>query len=335
MASMADQKKLNPGFWNELNKPFFALAPMYDVTDVAFRELLIDIAKPDIFFTEFINCDAFVSERGKHSQLEKLKFTQRHHPIVAQIWGNNPETFFITAKEVSKMGFDGIDINMGCPEKSEVKIGACAALIKNQPLAKEIIEATIKGSSEGTGIPVSVKTRIGFNVPVTEEWARFLLGFDLAAITIHGRTAKQMSQVPADWNEIQKVVDLKNKLYSPTLIIGNGDVKNYNQGMDLAHKHGLDGIMIGRGIFENLWAFSKDNCDYIPSKNELLEIMKKHINLHNQYQPDEDYNILKKFFKIYIRGFDGASDLRVKVMETKNSDDALGIIGTELQKNVL
>jgi tRNA-dihydrouridine synthase len=208
-------------FWKDLKKPIFAQAPMEDVTDTVFRQMIIKCGRPDVFFTEFTNVDGMCS-RGRDKVGKRLIFTPAERPIVAQIWGSKPENFLETAKLIKLKRFDGIDINMGCPEKSVVKKGLGGALIDNQPLAKEIILATKEGAG---GLPLSIKTRIGVKNIQTEKWAEFLLGFNLDCLIIHGRTIAEMSESPTHWDEIGKVVKLRNSLKLKTLIIGNGDIK--------------------------------------------------------------------------------------------------------------
>ena len=222
-------------FWINLKKPVLIQAPMEDVTDTVFRQIITKCGKPDVFFTEFTNVEGMCSP-GRKQVGKRLKFTNIEHPIVAQIWGNNPKNYFETAKLIKKMGFDGIDINMGCPEKSVIKKGSCAALINNHSLAKEIILATRKGAG---GLPISVKTRIGIKNIQTAEWASFLLKLKLDALIIHGRTVAEMSDFPAHWDEIGKVVKLRNELKIKTLIVGNGDVKDLDDAIAKYEKYKL------------------------------------------------------------------------------------------------
>lgn len=303
-------------FWKKLPKPFFALAPMDDITDTVLRQMVCKVAKPDVFFTEFTNVDALAS-KGRDKVLPRLKYDKIEHPIVAQIWGTDPENFQKAAKDIKKMGFDGIDINMGCPISGVVKKGACAALIKNHDLAKRIIHETIRGSK---GLPISVKTRLGFDKIETEKWIGFLLNLGLDAITIHGRTVYEMSKVPAHWDEIGKAINIRNKLKSKTLIIGNGDVKDRQDGLKKAEQFTLDGIMIGRGILSNIWVFEKN-----PTKHTLkdqLKLLLEHARLfETTWGKSKNFLNLRKFFKAYIHDFDGANDLRVRLMQTNSLQD--------------
>lgn len=313
-------------FWTKLSRPFLILAPMEDVTDTVFRQIITACHKPDVFFTEFTSADGLQS-RGRSHVIHRLQFSQTERPIVAQIWGMDPDNYFKSALEIVQMGFDGIDINLGCPERSVVAKGACAALIKNPQLAAEIISATKKGA--GT-LPVSVKTRIGYEHIQTRDWITFLLMQNLAALTIHGRTAKEMSHVPAHWDEIGKAVALRNALKKSTLIIGNGDVKSRTQALKLISDFGVDGVMIGRGIFENPWVFESVSLSHTP--REKLQKFLEHINLFDlTWKGSKNFLMLRKFAKMYVNGFMGASSLRVKIMETKT----LGELKTVIEEILL
>jgi len=298
-------------FWQTLPKPFFVLAPMDGVTDTVFRNVVAEAAAPDVFFSEFTNTDSFCSPKGRESTVTRLKFTPDEQPMVAQIWGTNPEHFAEMAKGLAEMGYAGVDINMGCPVKDVIKKGACSGLIQTPALAAEIIAAT-----KTAGLPVSVKTRIGFKTKNTEEWLGFLLQQDIVALTVHGRTAKEMSKVPAHWDEIAKAVKLRDEIAPQTLIIGNGDVQNRQHGLELAKQTGVDGIMIGRGVFTNVFCFEAEPREH--SKQELLGMLNRHLGLFEATWPERQFAPLKRFFKIYVRDFDGASELRAKLMEARD-----------------
>ncbi len=315
-------------FWNQLFKPFFILAPMDEVTDTVFRQMVASIAAPNVFFTEFTNVEGLFSN-GREALMPRLKYNPKERPIVAQLWGINPDNFCKAAKLVKQLGFDGVDINMGCPERSIVKQGSCSALINNPKLAKEIILATIKGA---TGLPVSIKTRIGFDKVQTEEWVGFLLQFNLASITIHARTSKQMSKVAADWDEIKKAVQLRDKLKSKTLIIGNGDVTDRVDGLGKVKETGVDGIMIGRGIFQNIWAFDKH--PYQNADNEkMLQILLQHVDLFEKtWGNAKNFVILRKFFKIYISGFANSHKLRIALMKSSDPGQVKVIVSNYLRQ---
>lgn len=324
-------------FWQKLKKPFFVLAPMEDVTDFVFREILAEIAPPDVFFTEFTNADGLISA-GKTEVLKRLKYSEKQRPIVAQIWGNNPQSMKEAAKIVQDLGFDGVDINMGCPDKSVVKIGAGSALIENPDLAKELIEETRLGAPN---IPLSIKTRIGFNNPKTQEWANFLLKLGIDCLIIHGRTKKQMSKVPANWEEIKKAVVLRNELGVKSLVVGNGDILSYQSGLQKHLEYSVDGIMVGRGILANPWFFaplqlrSAQGEINLPSHSiaEKLNLLLKHANLFEQtWGKTKNFAIMKKFFKIYAKDFEGAVQLRENLMKCENYAEVEKIILEALRK---
>lgn len=293
---------------------------MDDVTDTVFRQIIAECAPPDLFFTEFVNVDALQSA-GRAATLPRLKFTDKERPIIAQIWGLNPENFYKSAKEVAEMGFDGVDLNFGCPDKNVVRNGACSAFIlpENRSRAVEIIQAAREGAP---ALPLSVKTRLGFN-EVDFSWHEFLLKQKLNMLSIHGRTRRQMSKVPADWSEIGKISQLRDKLSPDTLIIGNGDVLSRRQGEALAAKHGLDGIMIGRGIFQDPFVFAANSPWQSLSRRDRIGLYKKHVKLfadtwsHNERK----VHTLNKFCKVYINGFDGAKELRDKLMPARSTDE--------------
>ncbi|KKR06201.1 MAG: tRNA-dihydrouridine synthase [candidate division WS6 bacterium GW2011_GWF2_39_15] len=308
--------------WQKLSKPIMALAPMEDVTDTVFRQVLCSIGKPDLFFTEFTNVDGLFSP-GYEQVVARLKFSSVEKPIIAQVWGVNPENYRKVGKLVSEMGFDGIDINMGCPIKKIIKTGGCSALIKNPTLAKEIYLAAKEGSC---GLPVSIKTRIGFRGIETEEWIGYILGLKPDALTVHGRTVLEQSKVPCHWEEIAKAVRLRDSISPSTVILGNGDVKSVKQGIEYCGTFGVDGVMIGRGIFENPWLFG-DKVEVLHSQEEKLALLMMHVTLFdNTRGEDTNFNVLKKFFKMYINGFSGAAQLRDEMMKLRSAQETLDYI---------
>jgi len=322
--------------FSELPKPFFVLAPMDDVTDTVFRQVVADCYAPDLFFTEFVNVDGLQSP-GRPRLLKKLQFVASETSLVAQIWGVNPENFHKTARQIAdgtfarEFGlpegakFVGIDLNMGCPAKSEVKAGACSALINNRPLTHEIITATQEGA--GGTLPVSVKTRLGFS-EVDMSWPEFLLGHDLNMLTMHGRTRKQMSKVPADWELIGKVRELRDQLAPQTLIVGNGDVRDRQHGLELAARFQLDGIMLGRGIFQDPFAFAEASPWPEHTREQRIELYQKHVKLFaDTWKPgDRPVHTLNKFCKVYISDFDGAKELREQLMACNSTEELLAIL---------
>mgnify|MGYP001602379549 CR=1 FL=1 len=319
-------------FWKEIKSPFFVLAPMEDVTDTVFRQIIASIAKPDVFFTEFANVDAIINcsttllpppnlgggikGGGIHPGLQRLVYSQLERPIVAQIWGTEPTKFYQAAKLIKRVSFDGIDINLGCPQRKIIKTGSCAALIGQNKLVGEIIAATVEGVG---GLPVSVKTRIGIEAPITEDWVGFLLTQNLAAITIHARTAAEKSEVPAHWDEIAKAVRVKRMANSKSLIVGNGDVSDLRQATSYCRDYGVDGVMIGRGIFTNPAVFDKSGRILTP--DEKLQLFARHIKLYRRtWGQQKNLHILKKFAKTYISGWSGAAVMRERLSRARSYD---------------
>ncbi|MFA6251023.1 MAG: tRNA-dihydrouridine synthase [Candidatus Paceibacterota bacterium] len=313
-------------FWEKLPKPFFCLAPMADVTDSAFRRIICKYGKPDVFWTEFVSADGLANEKGRKKLLINLKFSKNEHPIVAQIFGANPENIKYASALCAKLGFDGIDINMGCPDRAIEKQGAGAKMMQNQKLAGEIIESAKVGAK---GLSVSVKTRIGYNKDEIDTWVSFLLEQNLSALTVHLRTRKEMSLVPAHWELAKKIVTLRNKINKKTLIIFNGDVVSIEDGIKKARMCGCDGAMIGRGIFGNPWLFANK----IPSIKQKLKVLIEHTKLfEKELGKHKSFAVMKKHFKAYVNGFDGAKELRIKLMETENAKEVEKIIKEFLKR---
>ena len=310
--------------FEQLPRPFFVLAPMDDVTDTVFRRMIADTAAPDLFFTEFVNVDGLQSP-GRPHLMKKIRYTEDERPLVAQIWGKDPEKYYKTAQELVEMGFDAIDINMGCPAKPVVKNGCCSALIENRPLALEIIKATQEGAAGK--IPVSVKTRLGFRT-VDLTWHEFLLQQNLDMLTVHGRTQREMSAVPAHWDLIGAVRELRDKIAPQTILVGNGDVMNREQGLQLAAQYKLDGVMIGRGIFQDPFAFAVESpwMDY--TREQRIALFAKHVRMFVDTWQHNERPIapLNKFCKIYINHFDGAKELRERLMACESADELLDIL---------
>lgn len=315
-------------FWQTLKKPFFVQAPLDDVSDVVFRQVLEKVGKPDVFFTEFTNTDGLCS-KGRDRVIPRLFKTPGQRPIVAQIWGNNPNHYEQSAKLIEKLGFDGIDINMGCPVRKVIGRGQCSGLIKNPQLAKELIEAVREAVPD---MPLSVKTRIGFSKIQTQEWVGFLLKQDLAAITVHGRIATRMSKDPANWEEIGNVVKLRNEMQKKTVIIGNGDVLSRKDGLQKVKTYGVDGVMIGRGIFSNLWIFNKEKDPKDISLHEKLSLLLYHLMLFEKtWGKTKDFNLLKKFYKVYINDYPGASEFRNKLIQLHTYKETKKVLEEEIK----
>lgn len=307
-----------------LTKPIMAIAPMEDVTDTVFRRIVARVARPDVFFTEFTNVDGLFSD-GREAVIHRFDYAEEERPIVAQVWGNSPELFYKAAGLIAELQFDGIDINMGCPEKSVISHHAGAACINDPKRAAEIIAATKDGSK---GLPVSLKTRLGYK-KISPDWIPFLLEQDLDALTIHGRTAAELSRVPTHWDEIGKAVVLRNQMKKDTIILGNGDVADYADGVAKCKQYGTDGVMIGRGIFHNLWAFDKNGVSHMDNPQELFRIMREHVALFDEvWGTSKNFAVLKKFFKMYVQGFPRASELRERLMAANNRREVETILSS-------
>jgi len=315
---------------------------MDDVTDTVFRQIIQSTAAPDLFFTEFVNVDGLMSP-GRDKLMKKLRFVESERAVVAQLWGLKPENFKAVAEQIAdgtiarELGlpdgcnFVGVDLNMGCPAKSEVQNGACSALIKleNRRLAEQIIDATREGLAGR--LPLSVKTRLGFN-EVDMSWFEFLLGKDLDMLTVHGRTRKEMSKVPARWELIGDVVKLRDKLAPQTLMVGNGDVENRAHGVELAKQYGLDGIMIGRGIFHDPYAFAVNSPWEQKTEAERIALYRQQVELFAATWQNRERNIktLNRFCKVYINGFDGAKELRERLMAADDTDELSALLSAAM-----
>lgn len=352
-------------FWKEVNtrtqkegKPFFALAPMADVTDPAFRRILAKYGKPDVTWTEFVSADGLAHPVGREKLMKDLVFTEAERPIVAQLFSSNPENMKNAAKLCTELGFDGVDINMGCPDRTIEKQGCGSAMIKTPEKAVEVIraaklgilEAVAEAAAQGktiSEIPLSVKTRVGYNKEIIDEWVPVLLNENIAALTIHARTRKDLSKVPANWDYVKRVVTLRDKIAPDTVIIGNGDVADVADGLEKAQATGCDGIMIGRACFGNPWIFNQDvkvlkrgtwnqgwwltmlprnwakkimgDSRYTTadvSIEDKLTVMIEHSELFCKLLPHKNFATMKKHYKAYCHGFPGAKELRISLMES-------------------
>lgn len=357
-------------FWDNLKSkvktsgnPFFALAPMADVTDVAFRQIITKYGRPEVLWTEFVSADGLMSE-GREVLKKDLEFTPGEKPIVAQLFSSNPVNMRAAAKLCAEMGFDGIDINMGCPDKSIEKQGCGSAMIKTPNVAGEVILAAKQGVMDaGKDIPVSVKTRVGYNKPEIETWIKFLLEQNLAALSVHARTRRDLSKVPANWEYIKQIVKMRDQIAPNTLIIGNGDVTDVADGIKKANETGCDGIMVGRAIFGNPWlfvqekSFNKNRFDWfykirariLPNyKNKYWLRTKTNVSIENKlnvmvehaYLFEEllgkykNFAVMKKHFKAYANGFAGAKDLRIQLMDGANNATETDQIVQNFLKNI-
>ncbi len=314
---------MKENFWRELPKPFFVLAPMEDVTNVVFRHVVAEAASPDVYFTEFTNTESYCHPEGIHSVRGRLTFTEDEQPIVAHIWGNKPEHFREMSIGMAAQGFKGVDINMGCPVPNVAAKGKGSGLINYPDNAAEIIQAAKMG-----GLPVSVKTRLGYtHVDEWKGWLRHVLEQDIANLSIHLRTKKEMSAVPAHWELIPEIKALRDEVAPDTLITINGDIPDRKTGQELADKYGIDGVMIGRGIFHNPFAFEEVPREH--STQELFDLLRLHLDLHDKYSTETEpiaFKPLRRFFKIYVRGVRGAGELRNDLMHTETTDEVRALL---------
>ncbi len=295
---------------------------MEGVTDTVFRQVLCDIGRPDLFFTEFLNVEGFCSN-GRDKLIHRLDFTKREKPVVVQLWGNTPEDYVKTLKYVKKLKPDGIDINIGCSVRDVLSSGRCSALIKEKDLVKEIVQTVQKASG---GLPVSVKTRLGYDEVDVEGWIGFLLTLDLDLITVHGRVSKEGYSTPSRWDKIAECVKLRDAISPNTLIIGNGDINSLKQGKEYVEEYGVDGFMVARGIMNNPWLFSCRKRKEIPYE-EKRAVLLKHLKLFDKtWKGTKPFNSQKKYIKAYISGFDGANELRKNLMVATTTDEEVKIL---------
>lgn len=315
--------RMTSNFWTRLPKPFFTLAPLDDVTDAAFRRLIAKYGKPHVMYTEFTSADGLLlaPPEGQRRLRAKLIYSESERPIVAQLFTSKPEHMERGAALVAELGFDGVDINMGCPDRAVEKSGCGAALIKSPAKARELVRAAKRGAG---GLPVSLKTRIGYNKDELDTWLPELLAEEPVAIAIHARTRKEMSAVPAQWEAVARAVAIRDSLGSKTLIMGNGDVQDLADARAKAEATKCDGVMLGRAIFGNPWLFADRKEE--PTPEERLAALAQHIRLFDQLLAETPYATMKKHFKSYISGWDGAKELRVKLMETQGAQEALELV---------
>lgn len=316
--------------WEELSKkgPISCLAPMEGVTDICFRQVIAKAGRPDLFFTEFTNVSSYASEKGRANALERLKVAPTDPPIIAQIWGKNPDHFAEITSALRDLGFAGVDLNFGCPDKHVNKAGGGAAMIRTPDLAVECFRNAV---AHANGLPVSVKTRLGFTYTKEhKDWLSTLLHEHPAALTVHLRTRKEMSKVPAHYELIPDIISLKNELSPETKLLINGDILDHIQGEELVRANtGLDGYMIGRGIFQNPFCFT----DHQPTRDELIDLLNTHLNLFDMYcEQGESFEPLKHYFKIYVKDFPGASELRQQLMECHSTSDARAVLQRNIHK---
>jgi nifR3 family TIM-barrel protein len=320
-------------FWTELPKPFFAAAPMEDVTDTVFREILLrhsDLDKLNVVCTEFVATDGIchevgvenVSHRFVVSDSERKLLKSRNTKIVAQIWGAKPENFYRSIKFITETyQFDGIDINMGCPVKKIVRQSGGAFLTREPELAKEIITA----SKSATSLPISVKTRTGDIEPQIETWIQAIAEAKPAAIILHGRTRSMMYKGSADWLDIKKAFELVKSISPETVFIGNGDIHSMTEANERVAFSAVDGVMIGRAMMSNPWIFST-NANNVSVKMRLEVLLEHAVLFEKVWGKEKPFAVLKKFFKAYINSFNGASELRQKLMSCSSIEDVENLI---------
>lgn len=308
--------------WQELEKPFLILAPMEGVTDLAFRQVISRAGRPDLFYTEFTNVSSYASEKGRHNALERLTITEADKPIIAQIWGKNPDHFSELSHALESLGFAGVDLNFGCPDKHVNKAGGGAAMIKTPELAVDCYRKV----KAATNLPVSIKTRLGFTyVDEYKTWLPTLLNEHPAALTVHLRTRKEMSKVAAHYELIPEILKMRAELSPETKLIINGDIKDRAAALELHARYPeIDGFMIGRGVFANPFCFT----DHVATRDELMELLTLHLDLYEAQMNLHGlpYEPLKHYYKIYISNFPGASDLRARLMETHSVAEAREVL---------
>lgn len=311
--------------WNELPRPFFILAPMEAVTDVVFRHVVTKAARPDVYFTEFTNATGWVAA-GDKAIGGRLVKTDDESPIVAQLWGAKPDDMAKMATHCRELGYDAVDINMGCPDASAVKSGGGSGMIRTPELAAEMITA-----AKTSGLPISVKTRLGYSrVDEWRDWLTHILQQDVVNLTIHLRTKKEMSKVEAHFELIPEIKKLRDEIAPQTLLTINGDIRDRQHGEELVREYGVDGVMIGRGIFHNPFAFEAEPRAH--NREELIDLLHLQLDLHDKYSAEFEprkFEPLKRFFKIYIRNFDGASELRDKLMHSKDTNEVRQLLDNE------
>lgn len=359
--------------WAQLNYPVILCPPMDGITDSAFRELIADMGGSSALYCEFINVKGLIFQNPK--TLFELKYTEKQRPIIAQLFGNNPEDFYEASKMVVKMGFDSIDVNMGCPAHKVASKGGGCALMGNTENAAEIVRQTIKGANEaakelnlGHEIEVTCKMRLGISdTDTVMHHGLSMIEAGAKCIAIHGRTLKQMYTGEAKWEPIKDFIKIKNERYGNSIkVFGSGDVKSLWEAFIRILNIGVDGVMIGRGSFGNPWVFEKSRVDmmkkyileiesfynkksgnitideiekypnYLEIKNNLenkehtfeetSEMAIRHAKLMFQEKGDSGIIQMRKHLAWYFHSFDGAKDLRSKLVRVTSVDEIEGII---------
>jgi len=330
-------------------KPVIGLSPMDGITDEPFRLLQTKISKPDLIFTEFVSAEGL--SRGGVKLYDVLLYSSEERPIIGQLFGKDPESFYKSAIILAHLGFDGVDINMGCPAKTVVQHGSGGALIENPKLASEIIKSVKKGVSdwshgkvtidnldlnqrthevikrnlkysgktEGLKPSISVKTRLGITEPIYKTWIPFLLEHKLDFLTIHGRTLKQGYSGVADWSAISECAKMATQ--TNTLILGNGDIQSRQQGLEYCQKYGLSGVLIGRASMGNPWIFGNRKA----SVKEKFSTILLHTQLFESIFPLRRLDSLRKHFLLYSSGHPHAKKLRAQFVRVNSLNDLLSL----------
>lgn len=306
-------------FWRQLKKPFFVLAPMADVTDIVFRHFVLRHSRPDMVYTEFVACKALLSPKGRGPFIHHLKYAEQERPIVAQVFGSEPDDFFAGAQRIRALGFDGLDINMGCPDRRVEKQGAGAYLMRDPQRAQAIIQAAKAGLA---GLPLTVKTRLGYHTIETAAWIGAVLAAKPEVLVIHGRTRQEMSEAPAHWDEIALAASMAHD--AGVLCVGNGDVGSREQGEEYAQRFGVDGVMIGRGVFGNPWVFAP--CAERSEPEKLIALAQLITQFSGFWKATKNDGRLKKYFKAYVTGFPDSRALRGRLMASRHSMEAIEML---------
>jgi tRNA-dihydrouridine synthase len=344
-------------FWHQIKKPILGLSPMDGVTDAPFRYIVAKYGKPDVMMTEFTNVEGLA--RNAVVMLDDFLYSETERPIVAQIYGSEPESFYKIAIICCELGFDGVDINMGCPAKNVAARGCGAALIQNPPLAKEIIQQVklgirdwVEGKMiedlglknrmifkvrrmneariglpnivERKPIPVSVKTRIGFDRVVVEDWVKHLLEEEPVAITLHGRTLKQMYTGSADWEAIARAAEVIHQ--TSTLVLGNGDIQSLEDAGEKILKSGVDGALIGRSVIGQPGFFNRGDQESKKTSFERFKIMLEHARFFESVKGADRFSAMRKHFGWYCKGVPQAAELRRQMFQTNSTAELEKIV---------
>lgn len=333
-------------FWEKAEKPIVASAPMAGVTDAAFRRVMAKYSKYggsddpsrdttsfgalDVIFTEFVSADGLFLA-GKEELADSLSYTEEERPVVAQFFSPDPDRMKRSAAFAKELGFDGIDLNMGCPDRAVCKQGAGAEVIKTPELAQKIIKAAKEGASD---MPVSVKTRAGyFSDSELNDWITAVLETEPAALTLHARTKKDMYKVPARWDLVKQTVELRDKIKVKTSVLGNGDISSMEDLYEKVSHSQADGAMVGRALFGNPWFFDERKISSGVSVAERLRVLVEHCKLFEDLFADrKSFALMKKHYKAYVSGWDGAKELRIKLMTAKSASEVERLVDNYLSE---